>query len=88
VNACTKGLWLWKKVLRTTNPECPPILLLDSEGLGATDQDATYDNKIFLLSLLLSSFLIYNSLGTIDETALNNLSTAVQLVKKLRLKED
>jgi hypothetical protein len=77
INPCTKGLWIWKKVLRSTNPDSPAMLMIDSEGLGATDQNADYDNKIFLLSILLSSMLIYNSTGAIDENALMNLSTVV-----------
>ena len=32
--------------------------------------------------------LIYNSLGSIDETALNNLSLTVELVKKIRMSKD
>ena len=42
---------------------------MDSEGLGATDEAATHDIKVFCLSAVLSSMMIYNSLGTIDEGA-------------------
>jgi len=47
------------------------ILLIDSEGIGAFDEDENHDTKIFLLALLLSSHFIYNSMGTIDENAIN-----------------
>jgi hypothetical protein len=57
------------------------VLLIDSEGIGAFDEDENHDTKIFLLALLLSSFFIYNSMGTIDENALNNLSLIVNLSK-------
>ena len=36
--------------------------------------------------MLLSSMLIYNSVGTIDETALNSLSLVINLSKKIRMK--
>ena len=39
-----------------------PVFIIDTEGLGAIDEDATPDsNVIFLLSILLSSLLIFNS---------------------------
>lgn len=91
INACTKGLWLWKKVIHMQNPgqpDLPPVamIVVDTEGLGAYDEDENHDAKIFLLALLLSSLLIYNSVGTIDENALNSLSLVINLSKKIQLK--
>ena len=43
-------------------------------GLGSFDASATHDVKIFSLAILLSSYFIYNSMGTIDENALDKLS--------------
>ena len=53
------------------------VLLIDSEGIGAFDEDENHDTKIFLFALLLSSYFIYNSMGTIDENAISNLSLIV-----------
>ena len=64
------------------------MLLIDSEGIGAFDEDENHDTKIFLLALLLSSFFIYNSMGTIDENALNNLSLIINLSKELQIKSE
>jgi hypothetical protein len=63
----------------------PPVamIVVDTEGLGAYDEDENHDAKIFLLALLLSSLLIYNSVGTIDENALNSLSLVINLSKKI-----
>lgn len=88
INACTKGLWLWKKVIHMQNPstpDAPPVamIVVDTEGLGAFDEDENHDAKIFLLALLMSSLLIYNSVGTIDENALNSLSLVINLSKKI-----
>jgi Guanylate-binding protein, N-terminal domain len=66
-------------------PDIPPVamIVVDTEGLGAYDEDENHDAKIFLLALLLSSLLIYNSVGTIDENALNSLSLVINLSKKI-----
>jgi hypothetical protein len=53
------------------------ILVIDSEGMGAFDEDDNHDTKIFLFALLLSSYFVYNSMGTIDENAIQNLSLIV-----------
>ena len=43
------------------------VLLVDSEGIGGLDEDNNHDVRIFSLALLLSSYFIYNSVGSIDE---------------------
>ena len=60
-----------------------PIIVIDTEGLGAFDEDDNHDTKIFLLAILLSSLFLYNSVGNIDENVLNNLSLVVNLSKQL-----
>jgi len=62
--------------------------VIDTEGLGAFDEDENHDTKIFLLALLLCSLLVYNSLGSIDEGALTNLSLVVNLSKSLQANKD
>ena len=83
IQACTKGLWLWKEIFYSPNdPEHEtPIIIIDTEGLGAFDEDENHDARIFLLALLLCSLLVYNSVGPIDENALNNLSLVINLSK-------
>jgi len=51
---------------------------MDTEGTGATDQRDNYDTQVFMLSMLLSSYFIYNSVGAIDEKAIQNLSLIVK----------
>lgn len=62
------------------------VLLIDTEGFGGIDEHQNHDTKIFLFALLLSSFFIYNSVGSIDENALNNLSLIVNLAKDIQFK--
>lgn len=60
--------------------------MLDTEGLGSTDVDASHDSRIFSLAILLSSLFIYNSVGSIDENALNDLSLVVNVTKNIHVK--
>lgn len=46
------------------------VWVLDTEGFGAMEQDGTYDAKIFLLGILLSEVVIYNSMGSLDEVSI------------------
>ncbi|EAS03779.1 amine-terminal domain guanylate-binding protein (macronuclear) [Tetrahymena thermophila SB210] len=88
VNPCTKGLWVWGKPLLGQNQdgETIHILIIDSEGIGALDEDSTHDSRIFALTILLSSCFIYNSVGSIDEAAIQNLSLIVNLTKNIHIK--
>ena len=65
-----------------------PAYLIDTEGLGAYDEEINHDSKIFLIAILISSLFIYNSFGTIDEVALNNLSLILNLSKSLKLRNN
>lgn len=81
INACTKGLWMWGTPLKIRSEDGQPLtlLIIDTEGLGATDEDDTHDNKIFSLAILLSTCFIYNSTGSIDETAIQSLNLVLNL---------
>lgn len=61
--------------------------MVDTEGLGAFDETQNHDVRIFTLAILLSSYFIYNSMGSIDESSLNQLSLVVNLTKNIQLKE-
>lgn len=88
INPCTKGLWLWSKPVegRTPDGEKINVLIVDTEGLGAFDESTTHDIRIFSLAILLSSYFIYNSMGSIDENSLQQLSLVVNLTKHIQLK--
>lgn len=68
VNPCTKGLWCWGTPIKGTSSdgEAVNIIVIDTEGIGALDEDTTHDTKIFTLAILASSCFIYNSVGSID----------------------
>lgn len=52
------------------------------------DENANHDSRIFLFSLLLSSYFIYNSVGSIDENALNTLNLIINLAKDIQSKSN
>eukprot|EP00341_Mesodinium_pulex_P002839 CAMPEP_0116933340 /NCGR_PEP_ID=MMETSP0467-20121206/28986_1 /TAXON_ID=283647 /ORGANISM="Mesodinium pulex, Strain SPMC105" /LENGTH=263 /DNA_ID=CAMNT_0004614217 /DNA_START=267 /DNA_END=1058 /DNA_ORIENTATION=- len=60
---------------------------MDTEGLGGVDENKNHDIRIFILSVLLSSLFIYNSKGTIDENALQNMSLVINLANSFKVKE-
>ncbi len=81
INVCTKGIWIWGRPIkaRTEKGELTNLLVLDSEGLGSNERDRDYDCKIFVFILLLSSVILYNQIGAIDENSLLELSLIAEL---------
>ncbi|PIO14714.1 hypothetical protein AB205_0002030, partial [Aquarana catesbeiana] len=69
IKATTKGIWMWcmphpKKCDHT-------LVLLDTEGLGDPGKgDKDNDCMILSLAMLMSSAVIYNSSGVINQDAL------------------
>ncbi|XP_053342277.1 guanylate-binding protein 1-like [Clarias gariepinus] len=85
IESKTKGIWMWcvphpKKTGHT-------LVLLDTEGLGDVHKgDEKHDTWIFCLAVLLSSTLVYNSLGVIDNNALEKLHYVTELTENIRVK--
>ncbi len=71
MNPCTKGIYVWGTPLVMNGTS---YLLIDTEGIGSVQETQTHDAKIFSLAILLSSYFIYNSVGVIDEHAIDRLS--------------
>lgn len=82
INACTKGLWIWGRPLDLPDGKTKGILI-DTEGLGSLQRDQTMDTTLFSLCTLLSSTIIWNSTGSLDESALEGLSCVVGLSKSM-----
>jgi hypothetical protein len=49
------------------------LLILDTEGIGSVDINKNHDSNIILLALMISSYFIYNSVGTLDEISLQDI---------------
>ena len=91
IKPCTKGIWIWSHPLMISNAHCKdpfPCFLIDTEGLGAYDEEVNHDSKIFLIAILISSLFIFNSFGTIDENAISSLSFVLNLSKTIKLRNN
>ncbi|XP_058228755.1 guanylate-binding protein 1-like [Hemibagrus wyckioides] len=85
IESKTKGIWMWcvPHPYRTGHT----LVLLDTEGLGDIDKgDSKNDAWIFCLAVLLSSTLVYNSRGTIDNTAVEQLHYVTELAEQIKIK--
>ena len=85
ISSCTKGLWIWGEPIKLKNKNFE-VLIIDTEGLASAfdDRNESIDIIIFCLSLLLSSFFIYNSMKNIDESAIENLALVLNFAKKIQ----
>ncbi|CAH2318797.1 guanylate-binding 6-like isoform X1 [Pelobates cultripes] len=85
IQAKTKGIWMWC-VPHPTKPG-HTLVLLDTEGLGDVEkEDSKNDAWIFCLAVLLSSNLVFNSVGTIDQQAMEQLHYVTELTNRIKLK--
>ncbi|KAM7138213.1 guanylate-binding protein 1-like [Macrochelys suwanniensis] len=85
IQSHTKGIWMW--CLPHPRRAGHTLVLLDTEGLGDVEKDNTKkDAWIFSLAILLSSTLVYNSLGTIDGQVLEKLHYVTELTKHIKVK--
>jgi len=71
--ACTEGLWLWGSA-NSDDPNSPLMAFLDCEGFGSTDSDRSRDAQLMTLCCLLSSVLVLNSKGALNESLFNSLA--------------
>ena len=87
VEACTKGIWIWSEpVMIKQDGQDVAVLVLDTEGIGAATSSAEHDARIFALATLLSSLMIYNSVGAIDEEAIQSLAFVANLTKHIQFR--
>ncbi|XP_043940423.1 guanylate-binding protein 1-like [Protopterus annectens] len=83
VQSQTKGIWVWP----VSHPNDPhrTVILIDTEGLGDIEKGSKdHDCWIFVLSILLSSILIFNTQSTISHEGFEQLhfvSNMTDLVK-------
>uniref|UniRef100_A0A8C9I0L0 Guanylate binding protein 2 n=1 Tax=Piliocolobus tephrosceles TaxID=591936 RepID=A0A8C9I0L0_9PRIM len=85
VKSHTKGIWMWC-VPHPKKPE-HTLVLLDTEGLEDIEKgDNENDSWIFALAVLLSSTFVYNSMGTINQQAMDQLHYVTELTHRIRSK--
>uniref|UniRef100_A0A673MKM0 Guanylate-binding protein 1-like n=1 Tax=Sinocyclocheilus rhinocerous TaxID=307959 RepID=A0A673MKM0_9TELE len=85
IESKTKGIWMW--CVSHPTKAGTTLVLLDTEGLGDVDKgDPKHDTNIFSLAVLLSSTLVYNSRGTIDNKAVMDLQYVTELSECIKVK--
>ncbi|XP_052034786.1 guanylate-binding protein 4-like [Apodemus sylvaticus] len=83
VQSHTKGIWMWC----LPHPQKPDhtLVLLDTEGLGDVEKgDIQNDCWIFALAILLSSTFVYNSMGVINQQAMDQLHYVTELSDRIQ----
>jgi hypothetical protein len=97
-NPCTEGVHsmpiqsaeaLWRRLNvedRGGGDSDFDILILDSEGTEALNRQAHYNTNLLTLLFLISSTFVYNTKGSIDEAALEKLTTVVQAARRVMSK--
>ncbi len=80
IYSCTRGIWMWNTPIKHINKHGEfNLILMDTEGLGSSDRAPEHDNKIFVLSLLLSSYFVFNTKNAIDRDAIKKLGIMADL---------
>lgn len=83
----TKGVWLWGEpdmqagLPGSKDAAQTAIIYVDTEGFESTGKSDVYDDRIFALSAIISSLLVYNLPETVRESDVEKLSFAVQLAE-------
>jgi hypothetical protein len=91
-NSCTRGIWSWGRPIKLDDDR--HLLVIDAEGLGSVDRDRemNIDLKIFTLTILLSTMVIYNtyifnkySKHAISEDKIEELASVANLSKRINI---
>ncbi|PRP79748.1 guanylate-binding protein [Planoprotostelium fungivorum] len=86
VKAKTKGIWGW--LTKREGSLEYPVLLLDSEGFFGENISEVHDAKIFAVSTLLSSQLIYNTFRHISQADVDFLHQLARRAKLFQIKAE
>ncbi|KAL8100730.1 hypothetical protein AgCh_032839 [Apium graveolens] len=79
----TKGIWVWGTPIElVVNGVKTSVFYLDTEGFESIGKSNVYDDRIFALSTILSSVLVYNLPEMIREADISRLSFAVELAEE------
>ena len=81
----TQGIWIWGNPIKLENGT--KLLVLDFQGLNKND-DENISHKLFILSVLLSTCLIYNTSGELNDSIINDFVYYTDLTNKINLYAD
>ena len=81
----TQGIWIWGKPI--TLKDNSKLLVLDCQGLNKKDEE-NISHKLFILSVLLSSYAVYTTRGELNEEAINDFIYYTDLSNKINVHGD
>uniref|UniRef100_UPI00358F9768 guanylate-binding protein 2-like n=1 Tax=Myxine glutinosa TaxID=7769 RepID=UPI00358F9768 len=85
VQSHTKGIWAW--AFPHPSDQRKYLLLLDTEGLGDVEKgSSTNDMSLFVMALLLSSQLVFNTTSVLSKDGLDQLQLVVNLADHMKTK--
>mmetsp|Transcript_85710 Transcript_85710/g.239572 ORF Transcript_85710/g.239572 Transcript_85710/m.239572 type:complete len:766 (+) Transcript_85710:812-3109(+) len=80
--ACTEGLWLWGSA-DSSDEQSPLLAFIDCEGFGSTDSDRTRDAQLMTLCTLISSVLVLNTKGALNESLFGALALTCRFAEHI-----
>jgi hypothetical protein len=78
----TEGIWIWGNPITLENGS--KLLVLDCQGLNKDDAD-NMSHKMFILSVLLSTCLIYNTKEELNDSAISDFIYYTDLANKIKV---
>ena len=78
----TEGIWIWGKPITLNNGS--KLLILDCQGLVKSENDKI-SYKLFILSILLSTCVVYNTQGELTEDIINDFINNTNLTEKVKI---
>ena len=84
----TEGIWIWGKTIDIENEI--KLLILDCQGINNDNKGTTnnINNKLFMLSVLLSTCFLYVTKGELNNEIINDFLSLTDLSSKINIVED
>ena len=79
---------MWSEPVASAAAPGTAVVYIDTEGFEATGMSDAYDDRIFALSSIMASVLVYNLPETVKEGDIEKLSFALELAKEFSGKTD
>ena len=84
-NGNTKGLWMWGRPIELPNKS--KLIIIDTQGLEANPKDQV-TQKLFILSILISTCLIYNTKDELNDETINLFTQYAEVANKISIDEE
>ena len=78
----TQGIWIWGNPI--TLKDNSKLLVLDCQGLNKKDEE-NISHKLFILSVLLSSYAVYSTRGELNDETINDFIYYTDLSNKINV---